>query len=456
MHLLGSRNSWSFSHGFNMMVDFCIWVLEVDGLQVLPFDQHPEGDGSLRAVGLDALQWQLWFIRVVTLQYEQQQVNTKRVTEDPFNIQKREPASLFIPDVYNPPALWTGSAIIGQRLIELWEQYGPVSNERSKWEIKLTRKWQKEESKGGKRLYDALQPYYTRIPTMIIHLVSYERPLNYLITPVSVIMTTTEDQPDATEFRERVLDAAAGLSINGSVQRQRKSNYSFSTLTSPHMSTPMYKLYPRKLVQAATPRPKVHIVVENEVKQVVLDSLEREVGFEDEIKMETVRFLREKIIPGWHMYFVSFEEVDGEKHNRTYILKQLENGTWMLKRFSSSGNIREAVGKFFAPVHDHPLLFLSGGTSTEYIEEGIYQYEFVAHGEIIDNGFDVTRVCLVNDAGQAFEERVQDGLILFATTQKQEVQLPMKAEMYSANGKLIWQQTVLDNRPPLWWKFKAP
>lgn len=149
MHLLGSRNSWSFSHGFNMMVDFCIWVLEVDGLQVPPFDQHPEGDGSLRAVGPDALQWQSWLIRVVNLQYEQRQVHMKRVAEDPFNTQKRDTTALFIPEVHNPPAAWTGSAAIGQRLAELWEQYGPVSHERRKWEIKQARRWQKEERKGG-------------------------------------------------------------------------------------------------------------------------------------------------------------------------------------------------------------------------------------------------------------------------------------------------------------------
>lgn len=291
---------------------------------------------------------------------------------------------------------------------------------------------------------------------MIIHLVSYERPMNYLITPVSVLMTVTEDQPDAAEFRERVLDAAAGLSVHGSTQRQKKSNYVFSSLTNPHMPTPMYKIYPREPVQIAIPRPKVHIVAENEVKQVILDSLDRDPSFGGEIKMETVQFLREKTVPGWQMYYMSFEEVDGEKHNMTWILKQRENGMWMLKSFSSGGNVREAVGKFFAPVHDHPLLFLSGGTSTEYTNEGTYQYEFVAHGEIIDNGFDVTRVRLVNDAGQVFEDIVQDSLILFVGTQDREVQLPMQAELYNPKGELVWRQTVLDNRPPLWWKFKAP
>ncbi len=458
MHLLGSRNPWSFSHGFNMMVDFCIWVLEVDGLQVSPFDQHSEGDGSLRAVGLDALQWQSWLIRVVSLQYEQQQVNTKLVAEDPFNTQKRDPTSLFIPEVHNPPAAWAGSAAIGQRLVELWEQYGSVSNERRKWESKQARRWQKEERKGGKRLYDELRPYHTRIPTMIIHLVSYERPLNYLIAPVSVIMTATEDQPDAdaAEFRERMLDAAAGLSANGSTQRQRKSNYTYSPLTSPRTPTPMYKIYPHKPVQSAPPRPTVHIVAESEVKQIILDSLEKGPWFGDEIKMETVRFLREKTIPGWQIHYVSFEEVDGEKHNMKCILKQYENGTWMLKSSSTFEDAREAVGKYFAPVHDHPLLFLSGGTSTDYTNEGARIYEFVAHGEIIDNGFDVTRVRLVNDVGQVFEDTVQDNLILFTGTQDREVQLPMKAELYNSKGVLVWRQTVLDNRPPVWWKFKAP
>ncbi len=455
MHLLGSRNTFTYSDSYNMMVDFCIWVLGVDGLQVTPFDQHPNGDGSLRAIGLNAVSWQSWLIRVVNLQYEQQQANMKRVTEDPFNTQKIDPRSFFIPEVHNPPMAWKGGAAIGGRLVELWKQFGPVANERGKWDAKRSRAVRKEERKGGKRLYDELQPYYSLIPMLNMHFVSYAQPINYLISPVSVIMTSTEYQPDAAEFRERVLDAAAGLTSNRSKQRQKQSGYTFSTFSSPNVPTPMYKIYPRKPVQYVAPRPKVHVIAENEVKQIILDKLsDDERSHLGEVNMETVQFLREKTIPGLQMHYVSFEETDGEKHFMIWILQQSENDEWMLKSYSSGGNAHKDMEKYFAPVRDHPLLFLSGGANTDYTDNGALQYQLVAHGEIIDNGFNVTRVHLISKDGQVFEDTVQDGLVLFAATQEQAIQLPMQAELYNQKGELVWRETVLDNRLPPWLKFR--
>ena len=66
MRLLYSRDDWSFAGDFlEPSLDFCLWVLQVDGLRVPPFDQHPDGDGSLRAIGLTAENWQAWFLRVI-------------------------------------------------------------------------------------------------------------------------------------------------------------------------------------------------------------------------------------------------------------------------------------------------------------------------------------------------------------------------------------------------------
>jgi hypothetical protein len=66
MRLLYSRDDWSFAGGFREpSLDFCLWILQVDGLRVPPFDQHPDGDRSLRTLGLTAEDWQSWFRRVI-------------------------------------------------------------------------------------------------------------------------------------------------------------------------------------------------------------------------------------------------------------------------------------------------------------------------------------------------------------------------------------------------------
>jgi hypothetical protein len=445
MRLLHSRNSWTFSYGFNMMVDFCTWVLEVDGLHVPPFDQHPEGDGSLRAAGLDAEAWQSWIIRVVNLQYEHQQ----RTRKDPLNPQF-DLRSVLIPEVYDPPSTWTGNAAVGSRLAELGKQYGPISNERKKAEARLTRKWHQVETEQRINLWRELSPYHSRIPTLVVHMVQYEQPINYLIPPVSVIMTYAGGQPGAAEFRERLLDAAAELTASSSSRRRKQSTYTLAPYTMLNQPTPMYKTYPRRPVQPAAARSRASIVAGNEAKQIILDTLYNDDYIYGEVNLATVQFPREKAIPGWQMYYVTFEEVDGHKHNYIVFLRQREDGSWMFNGSSTGGDFREIAAQVFAPVHDHPLIAIAGRKGGHADN----QYEFVANGEVIDNGFDVTRVRLVNDAGQVFEDTVQDGLVLFATIQDREVQWPMQAELYNRAGKLVWRETVLDNSPPPWLKLR--
>jgi len=445
MRLLHSRSSWTFSGGFDMMVDFCIWVLEVDGLHVPPFDQHPEGDGSLRATGLDAQGWQSWLMRVVNLQYEQQ-----RTRKGPL-IQQVDWQSVLVSEAYNPPHAWTGDVAVGNRLAELWEQYGPLSNERNKAEARLARKRHQVETDRRMNLWRDLSPYHSRIPTLVIHMVHYEKPINYLIPPVAVIMTYADGQPDAVEFRERVLDAAAELAASGSTKRRKQSTYTLAPYTILTQPTPMYKTYPRKPIQPAAPRNRANIVAGNEAKQIILDTLYNDDHIYGEVNLATVQFPREKTIPGWQMYYVTFEEVDGHKHIYVMFLRQREDGSWMFRGGSSTGgDFRDIVSQYFVPVHDHPLIAIAGRSGGHADN----QYEFVANGEIIDNGFDVAHVRLVNEAGDVFEDTVQDGLVLFASIQDREVQWPMLAELYNRAGDLVWRETVLDNRPPPWLKLR--
>ncbi len=249
-----------------MAVDFCIWVLEVDGLRVPPFDSHADGDGSLRTAGLDASEWQSWLIRIVNLQDEQRQRLQQGSKEDPLQTHKDLPKRL-IAEAHHPAAAWQGNAAVGNRLATLWDQYGPLSNDRRSWEYKLTRQLHKAESGAKKRLYDELQPYASRIPTLTIHFVHYSQPLDYLVPPVSVIMTIQEGQPDAAEFRTRILDAAAELAARRSGQRRKQSKFIAAPVNVPGQAAPVYTILARKAVPPASPREKVHPVAENATKR---------------------------------------------------------------------------------------------------------------------------------------------------------------------------------------------
>jgi len=165
------------------------------------------------------------------------------------------------------------------------------------------------------------------------------------------------------------------------------------------------------------------------------------------VDLATLHFLREKNRPGWRFYELTFQEIDGEQHRTIFILRQNEDGSWHCRSSSSRSDMQNHWSNIVAPVHDHPLLFLG----VQAGDNG-RQYFLHAYGDVIDNGFHVERVRLVTTAGQVFEDRVEDGLVFFACEQKQPIPLPMQAELYNSEGKLVWRQTVPDNGLPPWVK----
>ena len=195
--------------GFNLDVDFCIWVLEVDGLQVPEFDKHHPGNGVLRASGMDAESWQFWVKRVVLL--SDQRLNWRvenSQTELSTTLASMESATseasmrypqLNIPSVDNPalvgatwnyivwkeqhyhqaasaarlvykeseyptwcplppPELWDGDSRVRELLQELWQQYFHTVSSIRQEEFLLRQPRSSRTS--GIGLYDLLKPYH--------------------------------------------------------------------------------------------------------------------------------------------------------------------------------------------------------------------------------------------------------------------------------------------------------
>jgi hypothetical protein len=445
------------------MVDFCIWTLEKDGLHVPPFDQHAEGDGPLRALGFDAQSWQAWLMEVIKAQYAQQELYKKRPgATDPFDfVQLPDPHAYMLPEAHNPPMVWKGDAAIGQQLETLWKIYGPISNERRRWEIPLTTGWRKARQKGRKRLFDKLRPYHHLLPLLNIYLVSYPQPLAYLIFPTTIIISASDDQPSQDDFDERVLQAAAAFTANTVARRRIHSTYTSASNTQENQPVPLYKTYPRKPVQSAIPRYQIEVSVtaKDEFQQLMLNHLKREHNLiQNEPDLATVRFLREKTIPGWHLHYISFKNMDGETVQRMFIFQQQKDGSWRIKQGGSGGVVQNTSANFpfFVPVRDHPIIRLSGGKSSSSRRNNeSKQYEFTAYGEVVDNGFDVTRVRLLDEHGQIFEDTVQeDKLVFFACVQDRDVQWPMQVELYNRIGQLVWQEEVFNFRHSPWFNNK--
>ena len=111
MFRTGTSAPWSWSADLNAALNFCVWVLLVDGLHAPPFDRHPAGDGRLRAVGLDPAGWRAWLEAVLNAQ-------AQLATATPW------PPSLdLVHRALDAPDLWTGTPAVGDALRALWTPY---------------------------------------------------------------------------------------------------------------------------------------------------------------------------------------------------------------------------------------------------------------------------------------------------------------------------------------------
>ncbi len=466
MQLLYSRNPWSLHYGPDPTINFCFWALLLDGLRVPPFDQHLGGDGSLRDLGLIEASWQAWFLRVIDSQQRKQdeeQLQQQGLAEylkmsgepDLEHLSRRYQAEHLKssnapplpppPEMYSYHASWRGSTAVRNRLIELAEPYKQVCSSYHMVCSDIFRALQKEEHRSGINLYDELKPYHTRIPALALYFVLYEHPLDYLVPPATLIMTVQEGQPNPQEFHERVLAAAAELAARPG-RRGRQSLYSRMREPGGQFST-AYRRHGRK---PAPPQPAKQEIprLTDPARQAVLDHLSERL-FYGNVDFTTVQFLREKKRPGWKLYEVLFQEIDGEQHRMILVFQQEEDGSWRFETGEDRADMQHEWSRIHVPVRDHPLLFLS--------PEGPYfdnrTHLRTAYGDVIDNGFHVKQVRLVNDAGQILEDTVEDGYVFFACKIESRVQLPMQAELYDHQGKLVWQQTVaLDGELPPWLK----
>jgi hypothetical protein len=276
-----------------------------------------------------------------------------------------------------------------------------------------------------------------------VYFVWYEHPLDYLVPPATLIMTVQDSQPNPQEFHERVLAAAAELAARPG-RRGRRSLYSRMREPVGQFST-TYRRHERK---PAPPQPAKQEIprLTDPARQAVLEELSNR-SFYGIVDLATLQFPREKQRPGWKLYEVTFQEIDREQHRMIFLLQQNGDGSWHLDSGGNSIDMQHEWPEIVAPVRDHPLIFLS--------PHGIYldnqTHLLTAYGDVIDNGFHVKQVCLVNDAGQILEDTVEDGYVFFACTLELRVQLPMQAELYDHQGKLVWQQAVtIDGGLPPW------
>ena len=194
--------AWQWSSDLNLGVNFCVWVLQGDGLAVPPFDRHPAGTLVLQQAGLTADAWRAWVQNVVNRQDALRETVARGAS-----MEEQSAAALA---AYNPTPAWEGAPEVRAELERLWAQY--ERNEGATWkresigvygQSQLTRRMIGE-------LYYNLKPFQERLRTLRVYPVDYAWSLVYPVPPVSLLIGKTEIRY-ARLFMTAVLRGAEAL-----------------------------------------------------------------------------------------------------------------------------------------------------------------------------------------------------------------------------------------------------
>lgn len=206
MFLAGSSDRWVWSMDVERSVDFCVYALRRDGLRVAPFDQHPEGDGILRAGGLDAGSWLAWLTRVLEAHARLKALSS---ADDLSQVDRQQIMTAF--DTFAAPAgLCPGSSELRARLGALWVEFEPAGRH---WEDSLTGgptgRMARFLTRPARQIWNRLLPYHERLVTLHVYLVDYPAPAVLTVPPLTCVIAPATGDRDG--FSSQVISAAERL-----------------------------------------------------------------------------------------------------------------------------------------------------------------------------------------------------------------------------------------------------
>jgi hypothetical protein len=204
----GSSDDWAFGTDSYPPLWFCVRVLLHDGLRVPPFHQHPDGDGRLRALGLDATMWREWVDSVL----QQHRVmgdfaSALKPNEPPPSDAERQRIMTAARVLVRPGAFCPGSEELRSELDDLFVPLYQVGED---WKTRTITSMSDLLGSGQqyRELWNALTPFHDRLPNFEVFLVEYPAPAVMLVPPMTGIIAPALD---ATGYGRQVVEAASVL-----------------------------------------------------------------------------------------------------------------------------------------------------------------------------------------------------------------------------------------------------
>lgn len=149
---------------------------------------------------------------------------------------------------------------------------------------------------------------------------------------------------------------------------------------------------------------------------------------EQEAKNKTLRFIKERSLPGRKAYIVVFENEQGNEVYFTCYVEQDAQELWQFRGAAGDGMMGGTPG----PVMEQAWANLGGGGMPDH---------FYAGGLVADHDRHIVRVRLIAKNGTILEDQVESGMVLFISEHR--IDLPIQAELYDDTGTLIYSHKVL-------------
>lgn len=208
---------WNWTETHSLGIGFAIWLLQRDGLRVHPFDRHPDGDGRLRALGLDEPSWRSWIGAIAQAEADFAELMSR------LDIRRASPGEreeLLPRDLRREPQhSWAGEPRVQRALDQLWPTYRVIGEG---WINRVTSAKRRSRITGAeeRRLWRQLEPLHDRLATLRVYPVDYNTRAELAIPPESCVVAIGPPDADATSYADSVLEVARQLATYAVGQKE--------------------------------------------------------------------------------------------------------------------------------------------------------------------------------------------------------------------------------------------
>jgi hypothetical protein len=207
---LGSTDHWSWGTDAFPPLWFCVRVLVHDGLRVAPFDEHPEGDGRFRTLGLDADMWRAWVASVLHQNEIMGEIALAMRPGQPPTEAERERVLAAATVLLRPGSFCPGS---DELRVALNDEFVPLYQVGEFWKARTIGEMAARHGSGrqSRQLWQALTPFHDRLTEFEVFLAEYPAPVVMTLPPSTAIISPAAD---AAAYGRQVVAAAAALAAS--------------------------------------------------------------------------------------------------------------------------------------------------------------------------------------------------------------------------------------------------